>query len=145
MGEKSPHVVCKLCNTAHPLGGPHSWDKPSATKEQRIAIADAVVKAKSGGGSSAVERRPSKPTVEGSTPSPRSKQTAASPKAKGRPSRGKALSPDSVAALSPNGPAGTPKRRGRPSTGFDKKAYDRQKAAERRAARKALRSQGEQP
>lgn len=33
-----------------------------------------------------------------------------------------------------------PKRKGRPATGFDKKAYDRQKAAERRAAAKAAAS-----
>jgi len=33
-----------------------------------------------------------------------------------------------------------PKRKGRPATGFDKKAYDRQKAAERRAAAKAAKA-----
>jgi hypothetical protein len=34
-------------------------------------------------------------------------------------------------------PVDTPKKRGRPATGFDKKAHDRQKAKERRAAKKA--------
>lgn len=37
-------------------------------------------------------------------------------------------------------PAAIPKPRGRPRTGFDKKAYDRQKAAEARAKLKAKRN-----
>lgn len=84
------------------------------------------------GGSSAVEPRISNPVVEGSTPSPRStrsgpnrkaegagsipvrsgggvpnkppKESTAAPKALARPSRGQALSQDSVGALSPSGP-----------------------------------------
>lgn len=104
----------------------------AASKERKKKLTAARKAAKSGG-SSAAERRPSKPTVEGSTPSPRSKvsgpsrkvkgagstpvrseggasnkpskKSAASPKAKDRPLRGKALSRDSAIALSPSGPA----------------------------------------
>lgn len=62
MSEKSPHPHCKLCGINHPLGGPHAWDKPSATKDQRLAIADAVVKA-------APKAKPKKPiSSNGRTP-----------------------------------------------------------------------------
>lgn len=75
---------------------------PIPTKPSMMDLVRRIIPS---GGSSAVERRPSKPMVEGSTPSPRSKKSAASPKAKDRPLRGKALSQDSAIALSPSGPA----------------------------------------
>lgn len=43
---------------------------------------------------------------------------------------------DLVCGVPAVGPAPQPKRRGRPANGFDKKAHDRQKAAERRAKAK---------
>jgi hypothetical protein len=59
---------------------------------------------------------------------------------------------EAAVEIAPNAPpAGTqappvdPKRpRGRPRTGFDKKAYDRKKAAERRANKKAKESKNAQ-
>lgn len=188
MGEKSPYPVCKTCGKPHrgtcanPEAGGYlsqkvgviahvDHRKTSLTAAIARVIADdpgAFVDTKSGGGSSAVERRPSKPTVEGSTPSPRSKKSTAARKdvqagkrrgssgAKGDPKQsGRAVAQlvetpvqPEVAGSSPASTAGnqappvdtttrgTPRKRA-PKGTFDRKAYQRQKAAERRARRKS--------
>lgn len=113
VAERSPHPFCKLCGTNHPLGGPHAWDKPSGTKEQRMAIADAVLtdktaakapKKKRPGSSAGSEQRVPNPQAAGSSPAPATKP------------------------------------RGRPKLVEDRKAYLAQKARERRARQKAEKS-----
>lgn len=119
-------VICKKCGGAHP-----TWDctasaakiaafaKSSVLPVQRPSdpLRSAAAPRKDAGlaapkpnrgGSSAVEPRPSKPLVEGSTPSPRSKSTAGvhrpAPRSSGgraNPKTGDAASKDQVAGSNP--------------------------------------------
>ena len=117
------HVKCKLCGAAHPLGGPHAWDK--------------------GGGSSAEERKPSKLRAEGSTPSRRSISSNSAPaaderldgEAAGAKPLGKSPGRSPIPASTVT--AAVPNKRGRPSTGFDKKAYQRELMRKNRAKLKS--------
>lgn len=134
----------------------------TASKERKKQITAARKAAKSGG-SSAVERRPSKPTVEGSTPSPRSKPKTRKPKMKsakhGRAAAAKASKRLST-SITADGEThtnferaitvddfehsitadelGVKRARGRPktSTPEQRKAYKAEKERLRRAAKK---------
>lgn len=97
---------CKICGALHFARDPHQFS----------------------GGSSAVEREPSKLSVEGSTPSRRSKE--ATTLRKDTETRKPAAGTQAL-------PVASKSKRGRPATGFDKREYDRKKAADRRAKAKS--------
>lgn len=115
--------TCSICGKPHWARDPHQWDKPSGTKEQRIAIADDVLAEK--------DSRAKAPKAK-----PASKRKAASPPDGGasRPSR-RGGSP-AIKSEPPIEPI-TKRGRGRPRTITDMRAYKTAKERERRAKAKA--------
>lgn len=157
MGKSTEPAKCKTCGVAH--GGSCADHNARGSLSARLQ-SEKVITSKRGVVAKLVAANPGL-VIEGSVSKPAEargpkESTAAGKDRQQQPARrGEAVSDDARpntdrSGANPRGgdvapdtrqpaagtqapPVDTPKKRGRPATGFDKKAYDRQKAAERRA------------
>lgn len=128
------YPICKLCGEAHPMGGPHSWDKPTpaiAKRAEGAKAAKAAIKSSAGErGSSPDRARAADATA---TPAPISKkrlrEIATIPDSAIDTSDIPEVTPEQMAKATLKRPRGRPKK----GEGFDKKAYQRELMRKRRA------------
>lgn len=104
------HAKCRLCGAEHPLGGPHVWDKESTAARKDVRSHGAL---------------------EAASPRPRQDPDQEQRGAGGDTPAGLVTGNQQAGTQAPS--VDNKSKRGRPSTGFDKKAYQRELMRKRRA------------